>query len=218
MHVCLLLELPRVEGVGAGLLRPQEVIVYWNSVKSRTDLTTAMYTVYYESPDGQRQSENIRPDTNFAIITNLRIDADSTYSFQVAASYIVNSSVVAGPLSLATEESRIEPNDSSLSMKDIATVVFGLLLVTSMIINVVLLLVNYILLKRFRYGWLFYSHIAMCYCFCSSIRKSVQFIKKVHSMSDISSQKSPSSTKGYVVCIFSRQVASILILSLSAYA
>ena len=141
------IDLPRVEGVGAGLLRPQEVIVYWNSVKSRTDLTTAMYTIYYESPDKQRQSESVRADTNFAIIT---IDAaDNTFSFQVAASYVVNLSYVEGPLSLVTEKTRFQSNNS-LTMKDIATVLFGLLLVTSMIINVVLLLVNYILLKRFR--------------------------------------------------------------------
>lgn len=149
-------DLSRVEGVGAGVVGEQDVIVYWNSIDSSSN-RPAMYTVYYESllqDNRERGSVRVQANTNFAIISNLRPDTDSdyTYTFQVSASFIVNSSLVEGPRSVMTDTSRLDFSTGGITMKDIASILFGLLLMVSATINIVLLLVNYILLRRFRYA------------------------------------------------------------------
>lgn len=143
-------ELPRVEDVGAGLLRPSEVIVYWTHVSS--SYGTAKYTVHYapSTTDGETVQKSVASDTNFAIID---LEVGPEYTFQVSGSFVVNSSIMEGPLSVVTRDSRVQTVETaqSFTMKDIATIVFGMLLFVSISINVLLLLVNIVLLRHFRY-------------------------------------------------------------------
>ena len=134
-------------------MKPSEVIVYWTHVSSNA---LAQYKVHVARSvtDGENVQERTVPvpaDTNFEIIKDL--DVGPEYTFQVSGSFVVNSSFVEGPLSVVTQDTRVQTAvvEPGFTMKDASTVVFGLLLLMSLTVNVVLLLVNVVLLGRFRY-------------------------------------------------------------------
>ena len=160
LYFCLLLiiDIPIVENVVAiASADPTEAIVYW---KPSADDRISMYIVYYKSNSTtneiERQTEVISL-ANSAVVYNLNIGHH--YTFTVSVGYLLNGGdVQIGPKSSMTSNSSIttgltsniqSSNDDNVGI--IALVFYGSMLVLSMVVNLVLLIISFVLLKQLRY-------------------------------------------------------------------
>ena len=144
--------------VAVASANPTKAVVYW---KPLSDDRIATYVVYYKT--NASDSSVLRKDVinlaNSAAVDNLGIGEH--YTFTVLVGYAVNGTINYGLESRVTANSNIttgltlndqpEPEDDDLTGV-VALVFYGVLLVLSMIVNLVLLVMSCYLLKQLRYG------------------------------------------------------------------
>ncbi len=144
--------------VAVASANPTKAVVYW---KPLSDDRIAMYVVYYKSNASGRSE--LRKDVinlaNSVAVDSLEIGHH--YTFTVSVGYMVNGTINYGPRSQVTANSNFTTgltlNDEPQSEGDdttgvVALVFYGVLLVLSMIVNIVLLVMSCYLLKQLRYG------------------------------------------------------------------
>ena len=148
--------MPQVRNVIAvSTIDPTMVVVYWNPIKYNEAIS---YRVYYNSnkTDNVEMIRNVANISNSVVFTGLQIRL--RYTFQVSILYVDDSNeLISGPRSEITNNSTViisvelaEDEEVDNLTGTFSIILYGCLLILSLIMNIILLTVSALLLRRLR--------------------------------------------------------------------